>query len=303
MQARPLLLVALLTSVLCIFPRHSARAFDLGEYLEYLDGARGLSTEDLLGSREPYGPYCYEVPPVENEPAYLSEIDDWLHLTAGERTLLQRNGSMVSERHRGSFGGYYYAIYRKDLPVFVSADAILHAIHRSYDDLLATAELRCLQPALEQALAKMQAGWPALNERYRSDSAMRPSLADIDVYVTVAMRLLLPSRQVASQGRNDAMVDQIMTLAREQRPAQIALFNERMRDYDFSQLKPRGHYVNEEHPELADYFRSMMWLGRTEFRLSSPPADPPIDVTREIIDARLMMEFSVGTRKQTWTYR
>jgi len=31
----------------------------------------------------------------------------------------------------------YYRTYRRDLPVFVSADSILHARHRSYDSILA----------------------------------------------------------------------------------------------------------------------------------------------------------------------
>lgn len=36
--------------------------------------------------------------------------------------------------------------------------------------------------------------------------------------------------------------------------------------YDFSQFKPRGHYT--ETPELEQYFRAMIWLGRTDIMLT-----------------------------------
>ncbi len=49
--------------------------------------------------------------------------------------LIKKNGFMVSERlfKYSSFGDAFLDIYHKDLPVFVSTDAILHAFHISYD--------------------------------------------------------------------------------------------------------------------------------------------------------------------------
>ena len=35
-----------------------------------------------------------------------------------------------------SFGSLYYAVYTNDLPVLITTDSILHAMHRTYDDIL-----------------------------------------------------------------------------------------------------------------------------------------------------------------------
>jgi hypothetical protein len=64
---------------------------------------------------------------------------------------------------------------------------------------------------------------------------------------------------------------------------------------DFSQFTPRGHYA--EHYLLKNYFRAMMWLGRTELYLLPPkslspgcPQQTPQDVQRQTIDAVLLLE-------------
>ena len=52
-----------------------------------------------------------------------------------------KNGFVVCERlGTASFAEMYYKIYSRDLPVFISADSILHAWHRSYDAILRTLE-------------------------------------------------------------------------------------------------------------------------------------------------------------------
>ncbi len=269
----------------------SAGALDLDAYSQYLTTTRDWGSNELLGSREPFGPYRYGVSGWAGDPAYLSDLDRWLLLTPGEREILGRHGFVVSERWRSdSFGNAFMAIHARDLPVFVSTDAILHAVHKSYDDLLIAAETGYVMNELAEALASMRAGWPRLNQRYQPDERMRSSLADVDVYLTVAEDLLNPRWQVHSQSGSDELVRQILNMVANESPAMITLFSASPRTYDFSQMKPRGHYVGDEHPELADYFRAMMWLGRTELRLS--PTVEEQDVSREIIDARLLLELA-----------
>src|SRR5262249_54271310 len=58
-------------------------------------------------------------------------------LNADELTAFKQNGFVVSERMgAASFSEMLYRIYSRDLPVFVSTDALLHAWHRSYDAML-----------------------------------------------------------------------------------------------------------------------------------------------------------------------
>lgn len=46
---------------------------------------------------------------------------------------------------------------------------------------------------------------------------------------------------------------------------EIELFG-KVRQIDFSQMKPRGHYVKTR--ELQKYFRTMMWLGRIDMKIA-----------------------------------
>ena len=58
-------------------------------------------------------------------------------LNSEELAVFKQNGFVVSERLlEPSFASLFYSIYSRDLPVFVSSDALLHAWHRSYDAML-----------------------------------------------------------------------------------------------------------------------------------------------------------------------
>jgi len=58
-------------------------------------------------------------------------------LDTNELGLFMTNGFVVSERlGSASFGDAYYRIFNADLPVFVTADSVLHAWHQSYQRML-----------------------------------------------------------------------------------------------------------------------------------------------------------------------
>lgn len=63
-------------------------------------------------------------------------------LPAEAMTRLARDGFVLTNRTSSSFAYGYALIFYKHLPVYVSADAILEAVHRSYDSLLQTVESR-----------------------------------------------------------------------------------------------------------------------------------------------------------------
>ena len=80
-----------------------------------------------------------------------------LALSASEMGLLTRQGFVLSERQ--VFPGFLYGyatIYSQDLPVFVSADSILHAVHRSYDEILKALERNILVGELLAMLTGMR---------------------------------------------------------------------------------------------------------------------------------------------------
>jgi hypothetical protein len=267
-------------------------AFDLAAYRDHLGRVRDLEARPFIDFHRPYGPYVASLS-GGGEPEYLDSLTMHFELRPGELHLLRRHGFMVSERLRfPSYGEALLNVWRADMPVFVSSDAILHALHRSYVDILGTIEKTYIALELRAALDAMHDAWPALDQRYRGVAGMRASLDDADVYLTVA-RSLLAGEAVPSRGGNDAAVAALLAHVEAERPLMLPLFNTSPRIYDFSQMRPRGHYTQSE--ALQRYFRAMMWLGRTELRLSEPPGEPATpDVSREIVDAFLMRALATG---------
>jgi hypothetical protein len=77
-------------------------------------------------------------------------------LNAEELAIFKQNGFVVSDRMNTlSFATSFYNIYSRDLPVFVSSDALLHAWHRSYDEMLKQLEESYLARSLDEILAGM----------------------------------------------------------------------------------------------------------------------------------------------------
>ncbi len=80
-----------------------------------------------------------------------------LRLSDAELEKLGLNGFVVSSRLAyPSFPYAYAAIYVHDLPVFVSGDMVLEALHRSYDDILQAVEQEALIPRVSRLLVAMR---------------------------------------------------------------------------------------------------------------------------------------------------
>lgn len=98
-------------------------------------------------------PYLEAVDIVLDEVKYLSLVESALPLSSDERDRLTQNGFVVSDRYNWErFLTAYAWIYWKDLPVLVTTDALLHAFHQSYVDILTDLELSTLKPQLAELL-------------------------------------------------------------------------------------------------------------------------------------------------------
>ncbi len=94
--------------------------------------------------------------------------------TDAEQKILPRQGFVVSERlHYGTFMAALADVYHKDLPVFISADALLQAVHASCDMTLKKIELDILRPALQTLLEKLRATSSAALEWQRCKGKSR----------------------------------------------------------------------------------------------------------------------------------
>ena len=70
--------------------------------------------------------------------------------------MLRENGfvSVDHDQRYGFDGPLYFAVYSNDLPVLITTDSILHALHRSFDDILMRLESTFFTAALDEVLSK-----------------------------------------------------------------------------------------------------------------------------------------------------
>jgi hypothetical protein len=181
-----------------------------------------------------------------------------------ELSTFKQNGFVVSERlGAGSFAEMFYRIYSRDLPVFISTDALLHAWHRTYDGMLEELEETYLATSLDEILAAMASSIPAAEKEYGT-GILKESLADADYFLAMA-RSLLAGKQVATALNQEGRVATTLQAVKAMQLHKFPLFG-RLREMDFSQFKVRGHYENSE--RLTKYFQAMMWCGRIDLRIA-----------------------------------
>ncbi len=230
------------------------------EYAVIQAEAAVMDVDDLLvryPGRAEQGPLSYD----PHGAIGLDAITQVYPLDAAQDEALATNGFVaLASSSAYTFEDGYHAIYDADLPVMVTTDSVLYALHRSFDSILARLEHDALIPELDALLGGVHA---QLAEPV--PEALAQANEDLDVVVTVARRLLLGVDVAAVTGavaeqRADAIMLDIAALA----PGRVELFGS-VFDYDYSQLEPRGHYTDD--PAMQQYFRAMMWLGRTEARL------------------------------------
>jgi len=243
---------------------------------------------------------------------YFDQVTTALEMTEDERDRLRKAGMVsLDHRQRYSMASAYFAIYTRDLPVLVTTDSILHALHRSYDQILIELETRAFTQTLAELLSAVSARLIEAREAAELPASLQVGLRDVDLYITVARNLLAgaaalsdepppaaprsaggtsghggPARRppVASALGQDievgALLDKIASLRLETPDGGATTMRGAERYIDFSQFKPRGHYTRSA--ELRRYFRAMMWLGRPDlgFILKPSPGESA-DAERE----------------------
>lgn len=270
--------------------------FSVQAYKEFLATHQNMTSAQLMQMHDA-GFFKANVVSQWDSALFKDSIASEYNLTAHEIFLLRNHGFMVSERLKShSFGNAFLEIFHKDLPVFISTDAILHALHFSYNRILKDVELGFIIPQLGTMLTNIRAKMPQLEARYTSTPAMMQSLKDVDAYFTIAAKLLGQNVNPYFSS-NATTVNELLALINAEQFAIYNLFSSVCRMIDFSQFTPRAHYTDPEQPQLAKYFKAMMWLGRIEVYLLSPRALPEpcpmptkADIQRQTIDAFLIRE-------------
>ena len=197
-------------------------------------------------------------------PRYVDRVERRFGLTAPEREALARDGFVVPERvESASYAAAYRAAQQAELPVYVSADSILHAVASLHAPLVAHLEEHTLAPMLARVLQRM-------HEALASSSRTLPDEAagDADLVLTVARSLLEVDEGSVppALGPQPAIAEFAAAARAGARRAERYLFG-RPRAIDFAPFEARGRYARS--PALARYFRATQWLSRVELNLVS----------------------------------
>ncbi|MBK8256267.1 MAG: DUF3160 domain-containing protein [Polyangiaceae bacterium] len=242
--------------------------------------------------------YAGNLPYNPKEAEFLDVIQaSSLGLDTDEMEKLGTNGFIISDKKKfPTFGYGYAAIYSQDLPLYVSADSILFAVHRSYDKMLQAVEQSSLIPELSKLLLAMRDKL----SKGGAGSLGTQAQADADLFLAVAKSLLDDQLVAPVAGGSASDIEALVEGANQASgEKEITLFGA-ARIVDFSQFEPRGHYTDTE--ELKRYFRAMMWLGRIDFRFLEPDqAGKLMFHRRQLEGAFALGELMDDTSTGKWT--
>ncbi len=223
----------------------------------------------------------YSNTPRPDEVLFFNTTAKILALTKEEQQKLTDNHFFITERLSfNHFSEAFHHVYANDLPVFVSTDAILQALHGSYAFLLKTIERDLLSGNIEKLIASLYHDFPAFSLSY-AGKIPEECLADLDLYLTVLYSLITDNKQ-AVRIASESFYNEVMECIKNEIMVELPLFCKlpQKKSIDFSQFKVRGHYVYTEsdkrmrYKSLEPYFKAMMWIGRIDFYLTPPPNTP-----------------------------
>lgn len=231
--------------------------------------------EDVVAAYSKRAPYLKKLSFDPTKARYFDLVQHRLQLSKDEIARYKRNGYVaIDQGELTSFPAAYQQVYTSDLPVFITTDSILHALHRSYDTLLMELETWQFRWTISEVLAECHAELEKFAKT--SPPELRPSLEDVDLYLAVAQKLLNNDRMaeyllkkkkqqqysvLGQQRKVDELLQKINSLKLQTGAAQTEIYGGK-RHMDFSQFRPRGHYTRTG--ALKAYFRCMMWLGRAD---------------------------------------
>jgi hypothetical protein len=213
-----------------------------------------------------------------SQAAYYDRVKTVLSLTPEQESMLRNYGFVSVEipDTPSSFDKpnlrfedfYYYMVYQKDLPVFVTTDSILHLFHVVFDCSLKILENYTFYPMMSELT---QFAFNSSKNDYTNvpheDSIKYWAIRNSTVYFGVALSLLtnetldLPPELSADVA---FYLDNIYAKEPPFLPAGYWLLpeppHEAMVEYDFTQFTVRGHYLGDK--QLERYFRTLMWYGQ-----------------------------------------
>jgi len=198
--------------------------------------------------------------PYGRLPVVLSSIqnrDVISGLTVDQQVFLAQNGFIVINSHEEQFKDIRYSVSKKQgQPYFLTTDAVYHALHVSFNDLLESLEKEALRPIMIKLLETV---YLQVDGYYQSSlgKSLEEDARLARNYLAVALKLFSPEYPLPNEVEEmiAAQLDQITAHAGNGESALIPGLID-----DYTAYRPVGHYTSSS--DLQQYFRGMTWLGR-----------------------------------------
>jgi hypothetical protein len=202
---------------------------------------------------------------TKSEPQHLERVMERSSLTAAELERLRQQRFVVLERlEEPSYTRAFHELYRSELPLYVSVDAIFHAVFHGHDTAMAELEHELLAPELAQLLDALHEKLPAFAAELPTELA-----SDLDLFLTVARSLQAGEHTPSALNVVDSAVRELVaSIEQASGLERVPLFG-RSRMVDFSRYQPRGRYAKYMGGGLGPYFRASTWLANLELNLVS----------------------------------
>ncbi|MEJ2355260.1 MAG: DUF3160 domain-containing protein, partial [candidate division WOR-3 bacterium] len=248
-------------------------------------------TEDIETEFGTYRPYTVNITPscslyaIESGFTNVMNFDSF-SFTGVEESLLFQNAFVATPSSYLEMYDIYNEAREREMPIFVSCDALLHTYHKLYDKTLQTAETRQLTLDIEnltdELIDLINGEWISA-----SDSSVKEALRLNLAYLSVAKCLLnnsfVPIPDV------ETLVDSELTHIETHAglsPSPIFDYEE-----DYSQYVPRGHYTISD--TLERYFRTMMWYGKMAIGLTRSKTRMAVLLIHSIHNADIVGESGI----------
>lgn len=224
--------------------------------------------------------YAGNMPALPVDLSSVRFVDD-AQLNDAQKALLAQNGFLVIPAGFDQFGDAYQEdeLWQLVPPnydftgdptqqdighgYFVTTDAMLHALHYIFDNLLTDLEKTAFQPIMvsEVLLPTLQAAHAQTQEA--QGTALAASAVNAETFLVVAAELFAPGSAARYTSPEVlAAAQPIIAMAQAgEGQLQVPFLDSYLED--FSQYRPRGHYTDD--PILSQYFQGMMWVSRITF--------------------------------------
>jgi hypothetical protein len=204
----------------------------------------------------------YRVSPSLTELQNLRHFEKIIPIDKTRKARLAKDLFTVSPTSSKQLFHIYEENDYKDIPSFVTTDAVLHLYHIFFDFTLRNVEEQTLTPVLKRLTEGMLADSIKMWNETGYAKLKQAALKNIAYFAVAARNLGLKTEVPA--GAEGLIRTEMELIGKHEGYTVGAIFPYKV---DYSQFVPRGHYTRSE--TLQKFFRTMMWYGLMPFALKT----------------------------------